>query len=75
VEVRIGVREVSRELTFESSQSSEQVQDAVRAGLAAEDGVISLQDDKGRQMLVPAGALAYVEIGVQEKGKVGFGSA
>jgi len=75
VEVRIGVREVSRELTFESSQSSEQVKDAVRAGLQADDGVISLEDDKGRQMLVPAGALAYVEIGVQEKGKVGFGSA
>ena len=75
MEVRIGVREVSRELTFESSQSSEQVKDAVRAGLQADDGVISLEDDKGRQMLVPAGALAYVEIGVQEKGKVGFGSA
>jgi len=75
VEVRIGVREVSRELTFQSGQSSEQVQDAVRAGLTGQDGMITLQDDKGRQVLVPAGALAYVEIGVQEKGKVGFGSA
>ncbi|HKJ11831.1 MAG TPA: DUF3107 domain-containing protein [Ornithinimicrobium sp.] len=75
MEVRIGVREVSRELTFQSGQSSEQVQDAVRAGLTGQDGMITLQDDKGRQVLVPAGALAYVEIGVQEKGKVGFGSA
>jgi hypothetical protein len=75
VEVRIGVRDVSRELTFQSAQSGDQVRDAVQAGLSGADGVISLEDDKGRQMLVPAAALAYVEIGVQEKGKVGFGTA
>jgi prefoldin subunit 5 len=75
VEVRIGVREVSRELTFQSAQTGEQVREAVRDGLNSQDGIITLQDEKGRQMLVPAGALAYVEIGVQEKGKVGFGSA
>ena len=36
--------------------------------------VIELEDDKGRTVLIPTGALGYVEIGAQEKGRVGFGT-
>ncbi|MGB3764079.1 MAG: DUF3107 domain-containing protein [Ornithinimicrobium sp.] len=74
MEVRVGVRNIARELTFESDQSSSQVQEAVSAGLAS-GGVISLNDDHGRVLLIPSEALGYVEVGVQEKGKVGFGTA
>ncbi|MGC1206931.1 MAG: DUF3107 domain-containing protein [Ornithinimicrobium sp.] len=74
MEVRVGVRNIARELTFESDQSSAQVQEAVGAGLAS-GGMISLTDDHGRVLLVPSEALGYVEVGVQEKSKVGFGSA
>ncbi len=74
MEVSVGVRNIARELTFESGQSSAQVQEAVSAGLAS-GGVISLTDDHGRVLLVPSEALGYVEVGVQEKSKVGFGSA
>ncbi len=75
MEVRVGVRNIARELTFESNQSSDQVQEAVTAGMDSTAGVISLVDDHGRILLVPADALGYIEVGVQEKGKVGFGSA
>ncbi|MGB3257221.1 MAG: DUF3107 domain-containing protein [Ornithinimicrobium sp.] len=74
MEVRVGVRNIARELTFESDQSSSQVQEAVSAGLAS-GGVISLKDDHGRVLLIPSEALGYVEVGVQEKSKVGFGTA
>ena len=74
MEVRVGVRNIARELTFESDQSSSQVQEAVSAGLAS-GGVISLSDDHGRVLLIPSEALGYVEVGVQEKSKVGFGTA
>lgn len=74
VEVRVGIRNIARELTFESNETTEKVQAAVSTGLS--DGApISLTDHHGRVLLVPADALGYVEIGVQEKGKVGFGSA
>ena len=73
MEVRIGIREVSREVAFESSQTPEQVRAAVAEALAGAAPLLELQDDKGRTVLVPTGALGYVEIGAQEKGRVGFG--
>ncbi|MGB3686808.1 MAG: DUF3107 domain-containing protein [Ornithinimicrobium sp.] len=75
MEIRVGVRNVARELVFESDQAGTEVRDAVTEGLAATNGIISLRDDHGRMILVPAEALGYVEIGSGEKGKVGFGSA
>lgn len=74
MEVRVGIRNIARELAFESNESAEKVQEAVSAGLA-ENGLISLKDDHGRVLMVPSDALGYVEVGVQEKSKVGFGSA
>ena len=72
MEVRIGVQNVSREVIFESSESASEVAAAVSASL--EKGtVLSLSDDKGRQVLVPASVLGYVQIGESEKRGVGFG--
>ena len=36
--------------------------------------VLSLQDEKGRTVLVPATAVAFVEIGAEESRRVGFGT-
>jgi hypothetical protein len=72
VEVRIGVQNVSREVVFESSEGAAEVAAAVSASL--EKGtVLTLIDDKGRQLLVPAAVLGYVQIGESEKRGVGFG--
>jgi len=73
VEVKIGVREVNRELVLESSQSADDVVAAVDKALAGEP-TLQLRDEKGRLVLVPTGALAYVEIGAEESRRVGFGA-
>ncbi len=73
MEVRIGVRQVTREVTFESLQSAEDIQAAVVKAVG-DGSVLHLVDDKGRIVLVPAETLGYVEIGVPDKGRVGFGS-
>lgn len=71
MEVRIGVQNVSREVVFESTESPATVAAAVAASL--ENGTaLSLTDDKGRVVLVPAGVLGYVQIGESEKRGVGF---
>ncbi|MEO3938288.1 DUF3107 domain-containing protein [Dermatophilaceae bacterium Soc4.6] len=72
MEVKIGVQNVAREVAFESNQSFAEVEAAVTSALA-EGGVLSLLDDKGRRFLVPAGHIGYVNIGEQEKSRVGFG--
>ena len=72
MEVRIGVQNVSREVVFESTESAADIAAAVSASL--EKGtVLTLADDKGRQLLVPATVLGYVQIGESDKRGVGFG--
>ena len=73
MEVKIGVREVNREIVLESSQSADDVAAAVAKAL---DGAstLQLQDEKGRLVIVPTVALAYVEIGAEESRRVGFGN-
>lgn len=74
MEVKIGVQHVARELVLESAQSPQDVEKAVAEALRADLGVLSLVDDKGRRVLVPADKLAYVEIAETEQRRVGFGA-
>lgn len=73
MEVKIGVRNVAREITLESAQTAEEVTAAVDQ--AIEKGTtLRLSDEKGRVVVVPAGVLGYVEIGAPEGRRVGFGT-
>ena len=72
MEVKVGVQHSPRELVLESAQSPDEVEEAVTTALAATDGVLSLVDDKGRRLIVPAQKVAYVEIAESESRRVGF---
>jgi hypothetical protein len=74
VEVKIGVQHVPRELLIEVGQTADEVERGVQAALAASDGMLSLTDERGRRILIPADRLAYVEIGEPEARRVGFGA-
>ena len=74
MEVKIGVQYAARELVLESAQSPDEVATAVSEALRADIGVLTLVDDKGRRVLVPADKLAYVEIAETEQRRVGFGA-
>jgi hypothetical protein len=74
VEVRIGVQHATRELVIESGQTTDAITDAVSAALAGKTEVLSLEDERGRRVVVPAAKLAYVEIGEPESRRVGFGA-
>ncbi|HSF26690.1 MAG TPA: DUF3107 domain-containing protein [Actinomycetes bacterium] len=74
MEVKIGVQHAARELSLESSQTSEEIAAAVGAALESGQGLLTLDDEKGRRVLIPVDKLAYVEIGEPEARKVGFGT-
>jgi hypothetical protein len=74
VEVKIGVQHAARELVLESTQTPAEVEKAITDALKAENGVLSLADDRGRRVIVPADRLAYVEIGEVAERRVGFGT-
>jgi hypothetical protein len=75
VEVKIGVQFAARELVLESAQTAKDVEMAVAAALSTRDGVLSLEDDKGRRVVIPADKLAYIEIAADTaQRRVGFTS-
>jgi hypothetical protein len=72
MEIRIGVQNVSREVLVETDLSADAVAKKVAAAVAGE--AFDIVDTKGRRIVVPAGAIGYVEIGEEEKRRVGFGA-
>jgi hypothetical protein len=72
VEITIGVRNVAREISLESTQSPDEVLAAVRTSLK-DSAPLVLEDEKGRHVVVPAEALGFVELGPTEQRRVGFG--
>lgn len=74
MEVKIGVQFAPRELVLESNQSPDEVAKLVADALKADLGVLTLVDEKGRRVLVPADKLAYVEIADAVERRVGFGA-
>ncbi len=70
VEVKIGVQHASRDLVIETEDSADSIEKLVAEAIGS-DGMLSLTDNRGRRVLVPAARLAFVEIGVHT-GQVGF---
>lgn len=75
VEVKIGVTDSPRELFINSGQSPEEVEKLVTDALGKDSGLLALTDEKGRRFLVQNSKIAYVEIGVADVRRVGFGVA
>jgi hypothetical protein len=73
VEVKVGVQHSNREIVLESAQSSDELTKAVAAAVES-GGLLQLQDDKGRIVMIPVDKLAYIEVGSPERGRVGFGA-
>ncbi|MCG7528908.1 DUF3107 domain-containing protein [Streptomyces sp. OfavH-34-F] len=74
MEVKIGVQHSPREIVLESGLSAEEVESTVSEALAGKARLLSLTDDKGRKVLVPADRISYVEIGEPSTRRVGFGA-
>ncbi len=72
MEIKIGVQDTPREVQLDSDDSAADVIAAVEKAL--KDGSnLTLVDDRGRTVIVPAVKIAYVEVGAPTKGRVGFG--
>lgn len=71
MEVKIGVQNAPRELVLDIDTSQEEFEKTVTEAVDS-DAVLPLTDTKGRRVLVPASKIAYVEIGRDVVGTVGF---
>ena len=76
MDVKIGVTDSPRELVFSSTQTPAEVEELVTSAFSkGGPDVLSLTDDKGRRFLVQTAKISYVEIGVADSRRVGFGIA
>jgi hypothetical protein len=60
-------------LVFSSTQTQSEVEELVATALGGDSNLLSLTDEKGRRFLVHAAKIAYVELGVADARRVGFG--
>jgi hypothetical protein len=74
VDIKVGVKQVSREIVVESNQTAAEIEEAVTTALA-NDSVLVLVDAHGRKVLVPSASIGYVDIGEETARRVGFGSS
>lgn len=72
MEVRIGITNVGREISLESSQSAAEVEKVLADAIAASAPFVSIADEKGKRFLIPTAGIAYVELGAEESRRVGF---
>ena len=72
MDIRIGITNTPREITFESAQTAAEVEALIAAGLGDDSPFIKLTDNKGKVFIVPVGSIAYIELGSESGRRVGF---
>ncbi|GAB16631.1 hypothetical protein GOEFS_008_00400 [Gordonia effusa NBRC 100432] len=75
VEVKIGITDSPRELTIQSTDSSDDIYKTIEDALGGKQALLTLTDEKGARFVIPVAKVAYVEVGKSETRKVGFGAA
>ncbi|OBH01207.1 MULTISPECIES: DUF3107 domain-containing protein [unclassified Mycobacterium] len=73
MEVKIGITDSPRELVLSSTQTQAEIEELVASALRDDSGLLTLNDERGRRFLVQSAKIAYVEIGVADARRVGFG--
>ncbi|TDT33723.1 uncharacterized protein DUF3107 [Naumannella halotolerans] len=73
MEVKIGMRQVARELTVETEDSADSIQQAYQKALKSGEA-FEITDTKGSKVIVRAELVAYLDLGKENPRRVGFGA-
>lgn len=71
IEIRISVTDTPREIVLESDSTRDAVIDAVNEAMSSNLPLV-LSDFRGRQVIVPASKIGFVEIAAPTERRVGF---
>ncbi len=72
MEIRIGITNTGRELSFDSNDSADAVRQTITEALTSGAAFVTLTDAKGSSYVVPTAGIAFVEIGTDQSRRVGF---
>lgn len=73
VEIKVGIQYVNREVVVETDETAAQVEKSF-ADAVADGSVLTLNDARGRKVMIPGDKIAYIELGEENARRVGFGS-
>lgn len=73
MEVKIGITDVPREVTIETTVPGEEITERLREAIT-NSSLLELVDEKGRRVLVPGARIAYLDLGSPTTRTVGFGA-
>src|SRR5699024_3699415 len=71
MEIKIGVKQTQREITFETDEDPKDLAARIEEKVQS-DGLLTFSDTKGRQIFVPAGSLRYIEVSAETNRRDGF---
>ena len=74
MEIKIGLQQIARETTVNVSLTVAEMT-AAYTKARTEDDILTLNDASGKQLLIPARAIAYLEFGQEHARPVGFGTS
>ena len=72
MDIKIGIKNSARELSFESSASAKELEASIRSAMDSDAKLISLTDSKGNVFLITTKSITYLELGAEEARRVGF---
>jgi len=72
MDIKIGIKNSARELSFDTSASAKELEASVRSAMDTDAKLISLTDSKGNVFLIPTKSITYLELGAEEARRVGF---
>jgi hypothetical protein len=73
VDIKVGIQHVNREVVVDSNDSAKDVEKAF-ANALSDGGFLRLTDTHGRNVLIPASKIAYIDLGEENARRVGFGT-
>lgn len=72
MDIRIGITNSPREISFETNQSASEIEKIIADALDSSARFFKLTDEKGSVYIVPLDAFGYIEIGSETSRRVGF---
>ena len=73
MDIKVGIQHINREVVVDSSDSAKDIEEAFSVALS-DDTFLRLTDSHGRQVLIPADKIAYIDLGEENARRVGFGT-
>ncbi|MQA87759.1 MAG: DUF3107 family protein [Streptosporangiales bacterium] len=74
MELKIGMQSAPREVVVDSTQSLDELRAALDQALLDPNGILTLDDSNGRQIMVFVHKITYIELTEGTERRIGFGS-